>query len=228
MKTVFTTLLLFCLCAVGISQNDCNKYYPLNEGTKFQITVFDKKEKPTAFIDYDVVNVRKTGGEKIGTIHSKMTDGKGKEIADTSFDVSCNGEVVSIDFKSLMNPQIFEQFGNMEYEISGTNMEWPNNLSVGQKLPDAAMDMKISMSGINMNMTVSITDRNVVGQETLTTPAGTFNCFVVTYTTETVMGITQRSTAKQWITEKMGAVKTVNYDKNGKITGSSVLTKFQG
>ena len=139
-KLIYTFIFLF-ISSIGISQNDCNKYYPLNEGTKFQITVYDNKEKPSAIIDYEVVNVRKSGGEKIGTINSVMTDGKGKQITDTSFDVSCNGEVVSIDFKSLINPQIFEQFGNMDYEITGTNLEWPNNLSVGQKLPDATMNM---------------------------------------------------------------------------------------
>ncbi|MEH6763768.1 MAG: hypothetical protein V7655_04640 [Aequorivita antarctica] len=227
MKTLLNTLALLFISYIGISQNDCNKFYPLNEGTKFQITVYDSKEKPSAIIDYDVVNVRKSGGDKIGTINSKMTDGKGKEITNTSFDVSCNGEVVSIDFKSLINPQIFEQFGNMDYEITGTNMEWPNNLSVGQKLPDATMDMKISMSGINMNMTVEITDRKVIGKETITSPAGSFNCFVITYSTNMKMGISQRTTSKQWVTEKVGAVKSENYDKNGKVTGSSLLTKFE-
>lgn len=227
MKTLLNTFALLFISYIGISQNDCNKFFPLNEGTKFQITVYDNKEKPSAIIDYDVVNVRKSGGDKIGTINSKMTDGKGKEITNTSFDVSCNGEVVSIDFKSLINPQIFEQFGNMDYEITGTNMEWPNELSVGQKLPDATMNMKISMSGINMNMTVEIKDRKVIDKETITSPAGSFNCFVITYTTETKMGMSQRTTSKQWVTEKMGAVKSENYDKNGKVTGSSLLTKFE-
>lgn len=225
--SIVTVLILFVLYATASAQSNCNKYYPLNEGTKFQITVYDNKEKPSAIIDYDVVNVRKTGGDKIGTINSVMTDGKGKQITETSFDVSCNGKVVSIDFKSLINPQIFEQFGNMDYEISGTNMEWPNELSVGQKLPDATMDMKINMSGINMNMTVEITDRKVIGKETISSPAGSFYCFVITYTTDMKMGISQRSTSKQWVTENIGAIKSVNYDKNGKVTGSSLLTKFQ-
>ncbi|HLT49029.1 hypothetical protein [Aequorivita nionensis] len=227
MKTLLNTFILLFITSIAISQNNCSKFYPLNEGTKFQITVYDHKEKPSAIIDYDVVNVRKSGGDKIGTINSVMTDGKGKQITETSFDVSCNGEVVSVDFKSLINPQIFEQFGNMDYEITGTNMEWPNELSVGQKLPDATMDMKISMSGINMNMTLKITDRKVIGKETITSPAGSFNCFVITHTTDMKMGVSQRSTSKQWVTEKMGAIKSVNYDKNGKVTGSSLLTKFE-
>ncbi len=209
------------------AQTDCSKFYPLNEGTKFQITVYDKKEKPVGIIDYDVMNVRQSGGNKIGTINSKMTDGKGKQITDNTFEVSCNGKAVSIDFKSLINPQIFEQFGKMEYEISGTNMEWPNELSVGQKLPDATMNMKINMGGINMDMTTSITDRKVIGKETITTTAGSFNCFIITSTTDVKMGVSQRSTSKQWVTEKVGMIKSETYDKNRNVTGSSVLTKFQ-
>jgi hypothetical protein len=226
MKTLILSFFLI-FTYVGISQNNCNKFYPLNEGTKFQITVYDKKDKPSAVIDYDVVDVRKSGGDKVGTINSKMSDGKGKEITNMSFDVSCNGEVVSIDFKSLINPQIFEQFGNMDYEITGTNLEWPNELSVGQTLPDATMVMKINMGGINMNMDMLITDRKVIGKETITSPAGSFNCFVLTSTSVMKMGVSQRSTSKQWIAEKVGTVKSENYDKNGKVTGSSLLTKFE-
>lgn len=227
MKTLIQTILILFITSIAVSQNDCSKFYPLKEGTKFQITVFDKKDKPTGIMDYDVVNVRNSDGDRIGTINSIMTDGKGKQIAEMSFDVSCNGKGVSIDFKSMMNPQMLEQFGKMDYEISGTNMEWPNELSVGQKLPDATMDMKINMAGMNMNVTTAITDRKVINKEKITTSAGTFNCFVLTSTTEVKMGISQQSSSKQWIAEKVGVVKSVTYDKNGKITGSSLLTKFE-
>ena len=76
-------------------------------------------------------------------------------------------------------------------------------------------------------MSVETTDRKVIGKETITTPAGSFNCFVITSTTDMKMGMSQRSTSKQWITEKVGTVKSENYDKNGKISGSSLLTKFE-
>lgn len=225
MRTLILSLFML-VTSIVISQTNCSKFYPLNEGTKFQVTVTDKKDKTSAIIDYNVVNVKNVGNDKVGTINSKMTDKKGKTITDTSFDVSCNGEVVSIDFKSMMNPQTLEQFGNMDYEITGTNMDFPNDLSVGQTLPDSNMDMKINMGGINMNMEMAITDRKVIGKETITTTAGSFDCFVITYITDLKMGVSQQSTSKQWIAEKVGMVKSENYDKRGNITSRSLLSKF--
>ncbi len=227
MKTLTAVITFIIIAATATAQNNCSKYYPLNEGTKFQITVYDKKDKTTGVVDYEVVKVQGTGNNKIGTINSTMSNGKGEKIGDISFDVSCNGDVASIDYKSMVNPQIFEQFGEMDYELTGTNMEWPNNLSVGQQLPDATMDMKINMGGMNMNMTTRITDRKVLGKEKITTPAGSFDCFILTATTETKMGISQSSTSKSWVTEKMGAVKSETYDKKGNVVSSSLLTKFE-
>lgn len=227
MKTLTTIITFFIIASTVVAQNNCSKYYPLNEGTKFQFTVYDKKDKPTGVIDYEVVKVQGSGNDKTGTINSTMTDGKGKKIGDLSFTVSCNGEMASIDFKSMINPQIFEQFGEMDYELSGTNMEWPNNLSVGQQLPDATMDMKLSMGGMNMNITTTITDRKVLGKEEITTPAGTFDCFILTATTNTKMGISQSSTSKSWVAEKIGPVKSETYNKKGNVESRSLLTKFE-
>lgn len=227
MKTLTSIITFIIIASTAIAQNDCSKYYPLNEGTKFQITVYDKKDRTTGVIDYEVVKVEGSGNDKTGTINSTMKDGKGKNMGDLSFNVNCNGNTASIDFKSMINPQIFEQFGEMDYELTGTNMEWPNNLTVGQQLPDASMEMKISMGGMNMNLTTSITDREVLGKENVTTPAGTFDCFVLTSTTTAKMGISQTSTSKSWVTEKIGAVKSETYDKKGNIESTSLLTKFE-
>jgi len=40
------------------------------------------------------------------------------------------------------------------------------------------------------------------------------------------MGVSQQSTSKQWIAEKVGMVKSENYDKRGNITSRSLLSKF--
>ena len=117
----------------------------------------------------------------------------------------------------------------MEYDISGTNLDLPNDLGVGQTLPDANMEMNISMSGINLTMNIITKDRTVEAEENITTPAGSFDCYVISYTSQMQMsmgGMNQVSTGKQWIAEGVGMVKNEDYNKKGKITSSSVLTAF--
>jgi len=226
MKNQITLLLILFLTSFAFSQNSCSKYYPFDQGTTSQITTYDKKGKVAAMVDYKVESVTKAGGKEVANINSTVKDDKGEVIAESNYDVICTEDKISIDFNSLINPQLFQQFGNMEYEVTGTNIDLPNNLSVVQSLPDADMQMKVNMGGINMNINLSMTDRKVTGKENVTTPAGTFDCFVIEYTLDIKMGMNRTSTAKQWIAEGVGMVKQEDYNKKGKVTSSSLLTAF--
>jgi|TARA_R110000823_G_scaffold79592_2_gene181494 hypothetical protein len=222
---IISLLLLATVFPQANAQTGCSKFYPLKEGTKAELTSYDKKGKIAAVVDYTVLNKTQTSEGEVATMKSSIKDDKGKLIAETEYDVTCDGTKISIDYNSMVSPMMMEQFQNMEYDISGVDLEIPNNLSVGQELPDAEMNMKISMSGINMNMDLTITNRKVIGKEDVTTPAGTFSCFVITYDMSTKMGMTQTSNSKQWIAEGVGMVKQEDYQR-GKVSSSSVLTKF--
>lgn len=224
-KKILSLILFLCIASWAFSQDDCNMYYPLTEGTKFQITTFDKKNKPTSTLDYKVLKVTNTSEGKVGTIHGTVKDKKGKTEAEMEFKVTCKDDKLSVDFESLLNPQMLAQFGEMDYEITGTNIDWPNDLSVGQTLPDANMNMKIGMSGINMNMSIDIKNRKVTGKETVTTPAGTFDCLVLSYDTEVNMGMRQKISSKQWVSKGVGMVKQEDF-QNGKSIGITLLTAF--
>lgn len=222
---IISLLLLTAVFTQANAQTGCSKFYPLKEGTKAELTSYDKKGKIAAVVDYTILNKTQTSEGEVATMKSSIKDDKGKLIAETEYDVTCDGTKISIDYNSMVSPMMMEQFQNMEYDISGVDLEIPNNLSVGQELPDAEMNMKISMSGININMDLTITNRKVIGKEDVTTPAGTFSCFVITYDMTTKMGMTQTSNSKQWIAEGVGMVKQEDYQR-GKVSSSSVLTKF--
>ncbi len=227
MKTLVVTLLaIFTFTFSGYSQYSCSKFYPFSEGAKSQLTLYNAKGKTTGMVEYHIIGVNDTGGSETATIKTWIFDKKGTEISETEYLATCSDGVVSIDFKSLMRPEMLKAYGDIEYEIEGTNLDLPNNLSVGMDLPDAEIIIKLSMQGMNINMTTRITDRKVVGQETITTPAGTFECYVLTQTTEIKTMGSFRSTSKSWIAEGVGVVKTEDYNKRGKLKGSTLLTSF--
>ena len=226
MKKLFiTAFVALGVASTALAQSGCSKFYPLKEGSKAELTTYDKKGKVAAVVDYVVLDKTQTAQGAVATMKSSIKDEKGKLIAETEYDITCDGTKISIDYNAMMSPMLMDQFQNMEYDISGIDLEIPNNLSVGQELPDAEMNMKISMSGININMDLTITNRKVIGKEDVTTPAGTFSCFVITYDMTTKMGMTQTSNSKQWIAEGVGMVKQEDYQR-GKVSSSSVLTKF--
>ncbi len=228
MRTFKISVITFLLFTSSVfTQNDCSKYYPFEEGITFQYTNFDKKGKLSGTIDYTTTNYRKEDGLEIVTMKVNTKDKKGNKTVDFYYDISCDGNGISIDFKSLGNMGMLQQFEDMETEVTGTNVIIPNDLAVGLELPDSEMKMKISMAGMSMNVDVITKDRKVIGEENVSTPAGAFNCFVLQTTTESnVMGKKMSYTTKSWIAEGVGMVKQESNDDNENLMNYSELTKF--
>ena len=224
MKNKIISILLGLLVMTGImAQNECSKFYPFKEDTKFQITSYDKKDKVSAVIDYVV----KESSGNTATLSYQMHDDKGELILTSEYGMKCEEDGVSIDFKSLVAPGIMDQYKDMELEITGTNILYPNTLNEGQTLPDADMLMTIKIEPISLKMTVKIFNRKVVGKESISTPAGSFECYVISYDYESKMGIKMSGTSKLWMALGVGTVQQEDYNKKGAVISKSVLTKFE-
>lgn len=222
MKTTTLISAFFSFISVAISQ-DCSKYFPMDEGTKFQITTYDKNDKISGVMDYVVKEV---SGDT-ATMFYEMHDEKGKMITSSEYGITCTNEGITIDFSSMMSPELLGQYKDMEVEMSGTDLLYPNNLSVGQSLPDADVLMTVKMPPLNMKMNMMFFNRKVAGKESVTTSAGTFDCYVITYDSEAKMGLKITSSNKLWLSEGFGMVKSETYNKKGNLTGKSVLTTFE-
>ncbi len=225
-KTLITLVAICCTAFITYGQSNCSKYYPFSEGAMSQLTMYNAKGKMQGMVEYYINNVTTTGDATVANMSMKLIDKKGKEIQGSEYEATCKDGVVSIDFKSLMNQSMMAAYGEeMDYDITGTNLDIPNDLSVGQTLPDAEIIIKMSMSGMNFNMSTIITDRKVLDKESITVPAGTFDCYVITQTTRIKsMAANQSRTSKQWIAEGVGFVKSEDYNKKGKIANTSLLT----
>ncbi len=227
-----TALLIFSLILGTISitaQDSCSKYYPMIEGTTFEYTNTDKKGKTEGITSYTISDVSQNGSATNATFDVKLVDKKGKEVFNTTYNITCDGDMVKIDYQSLFPSQMMQQYTDMgvEMDISGTDIELPNNLTVGQGLDDANISVSMNMSGIKMKMEVNQTERMVKNKESVTTAAGTFDCYVITETTRSkTMGATQEMNSKLWLAEGVGMVKQETYKKNGNLMSTTELTKF--
>ena len=199
----------------------------MEEGTTFQYTAYNKKGKVEGTTTYSVTSVIEDGDTTTATMELSFVDDKGKPVFDTDYSFSCSGNMVTIDYESLVPKQMMEQYKDMEMEITGTDIELPNELSVGQALADANVSLKISMSGINMNTTVDMVNRKVEKQESITTPAGTFDCYVIYSDNQSKMMMAKQNfPSRLWLAEGVGMVKQESYKKNGDLLGSTVLSAY--
>ena len=98
---------------------------------------------------------------------------------------------------------------------------------MGQSLPDSKINIMVSAGKVNLRMKVDVHDRKVIGQETVTVPAGSFDCYVISDEGTTTMLVSKTTTHKIWVAKGVGTVKQETYDKKGKFDKLQLLTAFE-
>jgi hypothetical protein len=226
----FALMISFCLGmlpSLTYAQN-CSTYYPMEVGTRLEYEVYGRNGKTEGTQWQEVTSVTETSeGEKV-MMNIGFSDTREKNTYETEYGFTCTGSAIRIDYQSLLSGGMLDQYEGMEMEISGTDIELPNNLVVGQSLPDARVEMTIKMSGINMKVAVDMTNRRVEKKESVTTPAGTFDCFVLYSESQSKMMMANTTiSSRTWLAEGVGMVQSETYNKNGKLDGRMVLTSIR-
>lgn len=219
-------IVLFLLSGLMVTAQECSIYFPMKQGSKMQYEVKDRKDKTISTTDYQIKKIENTSQGTVATIEASVTQGKKKMMDSQEFKAICKGDKLSVDFESLMPANMKDNFKNMDYSVDGTNLEYPTNLKVGQNLPDSNVTMTMSMGGMDMKISVDIVNRKVERKEKITTPAGTFDCYVVSFDTQTkTMGQTIESSTIQWLSTGVGMIQTEDYSK-GKLESKTLLTSY--
>lgn len=106
----------------------------------------------------------------------------------------------------------------------GESFLLPNTLAVGYQLPIG--DVRLDTGGVSSVATV--TENEVIGREEVTTPAGTFKCYVLKQTmSSSLMGISGMvSTTKSWYCRGVGIVKSETMMSN-RLMHREVLVTFK-
>ena len=112
--------------------------------------------------------------------------------------------------------------------MTQSDITFPSDLKVRTSLPDAEMHVKVASNGMQvMEMNFKITDRKVEAKESITTPAGTFDCVKLTQSTNMkMMFINKTFTTVDWIALNIGNVRSETYNK-GSLESYRILTNIK-
>lgn len=217
----------FILTAIGLKAQDCGGYYPVKGGTSLEYSTFNEKGKLQGRNKQTIVSKTSSPKGLDYTVRSESWDDKDKLLSDGTLIMRCEEGKFFIDMKSLMDPSTMADMKDMQMEVTGIDMEIPSAMAVGQTLPDANVNISFLMNGmVIMKMYVKITNRKVVAQESISVPAGTFDCLKITYDVETKAMAKISVSAAQWMAKGPGLIKSETYNKKGQLSTSQVLTKF--
>ncbi len=227
MKRLVLLILAYCL-SFSFAAAQCNDYYAIEKESEWTYDHFDNKGKPAGKNTQKVKEFQKTPGGFKAVIYSVFLNEKGKKVMEGDLEMSCDNGTIIIDMRKFVPEEQQKAFGNYEMKIESENLETPNKLTVGQTLKNGSITMTAVGSPIPMKISVVITDRKVEAKETITTPAGTFECFKIssksTSKTQMGMNMTFEMTTREWLAPKVGMVKSESFDKNGKSAGYTVLS----
>lgn len=220
------TLIIIIICFVltpTLAQNNCSKYYASEPGRKLVHKVYDKRDRHSLTTEYKVENRTASGIDLTFTLWDKNDD----RITGGALQLGCENRTTYLAPESIMT-DILSQYEGIEYTITDTErLAIPNNLEVGQMLPDASASISINAQIMAINFNINLLDRKVVRREQIETPAGTFDCYVITYTNQMSGGLgTRNYQSTDWIAEGIGMVKQETFKENGRLVSRSELTEL--
>lgn len=215
------------LLAAAVQAQDCASYIPAKEGTVFENTTYDKKNKPTGKSQSKIVSIKSEGAKRIFSVNSTTT--QGDQTAQIDYDMVCENGTFSVNMKNLYGSQLSSQYQGMKTDITSDNLVYPSALAVGQSLPDASIKVVATIEGMpgamgRMTVTMDIKNRKVAAKESVTTPAGTFECYKIEYDVISKTVATVSIHACEWVSVNVGTVKSENYDKKGQVESYTLLT----
>ncbi len=204
----------------------CNQYFVLKKGTTWKFSSYNAKGKLQGTNEQKVISYKETdtGFESKLLITSK--DEKGNQLIDGTTTLICKDGIIFFDLEDMIPEETMQSFQSFEMTMKGTNVELPNDLSTGQELKDADMTMDVNMAPMKIKVNIKITDRKVLGEEKITTSAGTFDCYKISQKLYMKAMVKVEGSSIEWFAKGIGIVKSEFYNKKGKLSGYSLLTEY--
>ena len=222
---------VFALLSLVAFGQDCEPYIPMVEGTIFEQTSYNPKGKIESRSEQKIISKEISGDDLVASVEGTLYDKKDKELNTISYVIKCVDGNFSVDMGSVVRSDSWEQYRGMTVDIDGDFMDLPSDPEVGDELDDARMTVSVTNAGVAMvTIEIHISNRRVAAKEEVTTDAGTFDCVVFSYDVETEIGgmlpIKIKASSKDWYAKNAGLVKQETFDKKGKMTGYTLLTKL--
>ncbi len=221
-----TLLIGLFLVSTGITAQECAAYFPFKEKTTLEYANYNRKEKLQSYSRSTITVVDETDDGMEAQVETATMDEDREVLQEGAFQVVCKDNILYMNLTDMLSPEMTESFSHMEVTFTGDKMALPSNLEVGQTLPDAQTVIQAASGGVNLlKFTFEITDRTVDAKESVTTPAGTFECFKVSHSMDVKMMIRKSFKVTTWYNEKLGMIKQETYDRKGRLDSRTELFK---
>ena len=221
MKQIFA--LVCVLSVISMHAQDCKHYYYLQNNKTIEMSIYDKKGDVNGKLVYTIDGVANAGGLTTANVQSHVFDKKGRTIAKGTSVMKCNGGVLMINMKMMMPTPQAEQFSQTNVKAQDFYIEYPTDMGKGDQLKDGTLSMDVDNNGIPQSLTMTISDRKVEDKEKVTTSAGSWDCYKISYKSKMTIrmmgvGVPVNMDGTEWYAPGFGVVKTQSKHGGTEIT----------
>jgi hypothetical protein len=215
----------------------CTNMIFFQPGAEIYAKSYSAAGKESGSMFTKVKDVKDESGMTVAYVESSDTS-TNNHIMNMKYNYKCDGKSIYLDLASMMHSTAQDQDANFEASL----IEYPINVTAGETLPDASGTMAIEKGGKKMTMKYHYKDRKVEGTETITTPAGTWDCLKISNRVEMEIdfpGLDEKAkkmmqsmtnqmktTGITWFSPDFGIVKMELY-QNGKLQSRNEIVSVK-
>jgi hypothetical protein len=204
-------ILIAFLLTVVVTQafaQDCAMFYPLVKDAGHETQFYLKNGKPNGKEIHKITSVETTATGSKATIEISGVTPKGAVVTSHTYTIECSNGTIKIDMRAKLsgrpNPD-FKDEGDWILEI-------PSNPEVGSSLNSG----KFTSIGKKSYFETFTENVKITGKESITTPAGTFEAYIIEYDMGTIMSKGASAAFykhhKDWYAPGKGLVRSESFD----------------
>ncbi|MBX3256971.1 MAG: hypothetical protein KF862_22730 [Chitinophagaceae bacterium] len=213
MKMIF--LIAACFSYYILHSQDCKSFYLLQNNKTIELGIYNKRGDNNGMLSYKISGVSIKGAVTTASVKADLFDKTKKLISSSINNIRCENGAFLADMKLFIPQQQAEQFNKVDVKAKNAYLEYPAGIQPGDRLKDGSFEMEADKNGLKQTLKIEILNREVTGTEKITTPAGSWDCLVITYHTRLhiqtgpiAIPLTFEST--EWFARGFGVVKTVS------------------
>lgn len=219
-------LLLFALSS--LNAQECSSYIVSQKGKTAEYANKNKKGKIQSYHSQELLKHEESDGVVHYEVLQVTKDDKKEEISRDTLIFECRNGTFYVDMSGYIDESQTEAYEESQISIDFEDIGYPANMKPGMQLEDGSVTLTIDMGMATITNETKIINRKVEARESVTTPAGTFDCLKISQEVENKLGfVTIKIKTVSWISEGVGSVKSESYDKKDRLTGTTELVSFK-
>lgn len=169
---------------VASTAGSCAQPFGLTDGTELTYQLLNK-DKPEGLQIMKVARITPHEAEKKAPAYtevllkSTLYDASNRPQRNDEYVYQCRRDTVLTDGRLLLDPDMLRSFRDRRFAYEPVHLSWPNQPTTGS-LPGGQLTVQVSSPSVDIaQVRTEVSGRKISGPESVTVPAGTFQCYKV-------------------------------------------------